>query len=121
MWYGGGGGYSQPFSSWELTEVGSRARNWPIAAMSPSLAAIQTFGEGIFWAQVRIASFRGVGAQSSLRGDADVFLLMSWGNWQDLCRCQGQGGNDSRVVPRPDPILRTFRTEQGSPWDSLRD
>lgn len=26
--------------------MGSRRRNWPTAAMSPSLAAIQTFGEG---------------------------------------------------------------------------
>lgn len=40
-------GYSQPFSSWELTAAGSCTRNWPTAAISPSLAAIQMFGEGI--------------------------------------------------------------------------
>lgn len=50
-WWGSGvqngQGYLQPFSSCELTAVGSCARNWPTAVMSPSLAAIQMFGEGI--------------------------------------------------------------------------
>lgn len=52
--------------------MGSRARNWPTAAISPSLAAIQMFGEGML--DTGIASFYDVGAECG------VFLFL-------LCRC----------------------------------
>lgn len=41
----------QPFSSFRLTIVGSAAMNWPTLTMSPSEAAIQIFGEGIWVVQ----------------------------------------------------------------------